>query len=114
MTTDRIPLDEMTSDHLDALYARAERAETEASRYAEAESADAAAGSYARRAEQAEAAIERAREECHHIRSASVLADGAAHTGRERGAVSAVERILAALGEQPGPAATEATGPDGT
>jgi hypothetical protein len=43
--TDRIPLDNLTSDQLDQLYARAERAEAEA------------AGSYALRAEGAEEAV---------------------------------------------------------
>lgn len=55
--TDRIPLDNLTSDQLDQLYARAERAEAEAADWAAADSADAAAGSYALRAEGVEARL---------------------------------------------------------
>lgn len=44
--TDRIPLDDLTSDRLDQLYNDLARTEEECRRYAEAESADAAAGSY--------------------------------------------------------------------
>ena len=55
--TDRISLDNLTSDQLDQLYADLDQAETDLARYAEAESADAAAGSYALRAEGAEEAV---------------------------------------------------------
>lgn len=78
--SDRTPLDNLTSDQLDALYAeldrlaaeladydqraeqqkqRADRLATELQRHAEAESADAAAGSYAGRAEGAETKLRR-------------------------------------------------------
>lgn len=57
--TERIPLDDMTSDQLDQLYDDLDRAEEECRRYAEAESADAAAGSYAGRAERVEETITR-------------------------------------------------------
>jgi hypothetical protein len=57
--TDRKSLDQMTSNDLDALYARLDQAETELRWYTEADSANAAAGSYAHRAERAEAAIAR-------------------------------------------------------
>lgn len=60
----RIPLDHLTSDQLDALYDRLEHAVAHAADLDAADaadSADAAAGSYAARAERAEAAIERVR-----------------------------------------------------
>lgn len=118
--TDRIPLDDMTSDQLDQLYAeidrltaeladydeRAERLSVELRRYTENESADAAAGSYAGRAEAAEAAIERVRAETAYMRSVS------------RSWEPAADRIDAALDGTalgtpgtPGPAATQATEP---
>jgi hypothetical protein len=52
---------------------------------------------------QAWAAIERVRAECEQLRAASVLADGEPHTERERGVITAVTRVLAALDgtEQP-------------
>jgi hypothetical protein len=57
----RLKPDELTSDDLDQLHDRLDRAEHELQQWAAAESADAAAGSYALRAEQAEAAITRVR-----------------------------------------------------
>ena len=60
--TERIPLDNLTSDQLDQLYDDLDQAEANLARYAEAESADAAAGSYALRAERVEAQLDRVRE----------------------------------------------------
>jgi uncharacterized coiled-coil protein SlyX len=57
--TDHIPLDDMTSDQLDQLYADLAHAQAEAARYAEAESADVAAGSYAGRVEELQADLTR-------------------------------------------------------
>jgi hypothetical protein len=74
--TDRIPLDDLTSDQLDDLYARAE---------------------------QAEAAVERARTAVH-------IADDEDVTDWQRGYRACSVRALGALGEQPGPAATDAAG----
>jgi hypothetical protein len=59
--TDRIPLDDMTSDQLDQLYDERDRAQAEAARWGAAESADVAAGSYAGRVEELQATIERIR-----------------------------------------------------
>lgn len=101
----RISINDLTSQQLDELYTRAEQLEEllriaeETSSRSEAERARAV-----QRAEQAEAAVERARETCRRIRAASVLADGLPHTSRARGAVMAADRVLAALGEQPAPA----------
>jgi hypothetical protein len=52
---------------------------------------------------QAWAAMERVRVECEQLRAASVLADGEPHTERERGVITVVTRVLAALDgtEQP-------------
>jgi hypothetical protein len=55
--TDRLSLDDMTSDQLDELYDELDRARQELQQHAEADSADAAAGSYAGRAEHAEAQL---------------------------------------------------------
>lgn len=59
--TDRIRLDDLTSDQYDQLCDELDQARAELQQHAEHESADAAAGSYAERAEQAEAALERVR-----------------------------------------------------
>lgn len=55
--TDRIRLDDLTSDQLDQLYDRLDAAEAEARAWAAAESADAAAGSYAGRVEELQATL---------------------------------------------------------
>jgi hypothetical protein len=55
----------------------------------------------ARRESDAEAAVARVRDACDQLHRASVLADGLPRTDRERGVLQAVERIAAALGEQP-------------
>jgi hypothetical protein len=108
--TDRIKLDDLTSDQLDALYERLEQAEYTARCYAEADSANAAAGSYAGRAEQAEAAITR-------VRAALPPYDMPILGDRSRGVQMGWDRarqaVLDALVEPAsGPAATRTT--DGT
>lgn len=48
-----------------------------------------------------ETALAGVRNACDQLRRASVLADGQAHTDRERGILQAVDRITATLAEQP-------------
>jgi hypothetical protein len=96
--TDHIPLDDMTSDQLDQLYADLAHAQAEAARWAEAESADVAAGSYAGRVEELQTVIDRVaalRDDLRGITGARYIAD-------------MLDKIL---DEQPDPAATEATQP---
>jgi hypothetical protein len=93
--TDHIPLDDMTSDQLDQLYADLAHAQAEAARWAEAESADVAAGSYAGRVEELQNTIDQ-------VRDAVAL--------HRQGLITTAE-LYAVVEAEPGPAATEAPQP---
>jgi hypothetical protein len=90
--TDRIRLDDLTSDDLDQLYAELEQARAEANRYAENESADIAAGSYAGRVEELEAAHTRIRRLAARIRQGVPWASNFDNLA---------DRIIAELDDQP-------------
>ena len=105
--TDRIPLDHLNSDQLDALYDQLDALRTVARGYCPECGRGDAAPTVAdweqqrQRAEQAEAAIERAR-------ALAASWQSAVRPGEPHPAAAA---LLAALDEQPSPAATEATEP---
>ena len=124
--TDRIPLDDMTSDALDALYAELEGLRQVARGYCPACGRGDTAPTVEhweqqkQRADEAERQrdgisrmyltamgelgiainrLDHIRGACEQMRRASVLADGQPHTARERGVIAAIDRITQALDE---------------